>query len=177
MYEADARREAMLESIDQERLAYREAMSRLAAHVQILTASTGSERRGLTVTAACSVSDTPPTLLVCINAANPRNGLFEQSGAFALNLLGPGDEALADAFAGRGGLDHDDRFARADWTTLVTGAPILAHAVVAFDCRLVEARTVASHRILIGEVASILLGVEKQALTYFNRSYYALTGT
>lgn len=53
---------------------YRDAMARYAGHVQIVTTALGSERRGVTITAACSVSDNPPTVLVCLNNSNPKIG-------------------------------------------------------------------------------------------------------
>lgn len=64
---------------------YRNAMSRYAGHVQIVTTAMSKEKRGVTVTAACSVSDNPATVLVCLNAGNPANELFTKSGRFALN--------------------------------------------------------------------------------------------
>ena len=104
---------------------YRDAMARYAGHVQIVTTALGAERRGVTITAACSVSDNPPTVLVCLNKGNPNNRIFFDSGIFALNSLGAGNRALADAFSGRNSLTADERFALGSWKTLVTGAPVL----------------------------------------------------
>ena len=42
-------------------------------------------------------------------------------------------------FAGVGGLDHAARFGHGEWTTAVTGAPLLEGARAGFDCRIVEA--------------------------------------
>src|SRR6266850_752518 len=47
--------------------AFREAMSRLGAAVHVITTAGPGGKTGATATAVCSVSDTPPTLLVCIN--------------------------------------------------------------------------------------------------------------
>jgi flavin reductase len=53
------------------------------------------------------------------------------------------------------GIDGEARFATARWGTLATGAPVLLDAVSAFDCRLVATHDIATHRILIGEVAGL----------------------
>ena len=42
---------------------YRDAMAHYAGHVQLVTTAHAGQRRGVTVTAACSVSDDPPTVL------------------------------------------------------------------------------------------------------------------
>ena len=153
---------------------YRNAMSRYAGHVQIVTTAMGEEKRGVTVTAACSVSDNPATVLVCLNAGNPANELFTKSGRFALNSLAVDQQPLAEAFSGMGKLPVEERFAKAKWLKLATGAPVLADAMAAFDCRLIEAKQVATHMILIGEVEAIHMGPDSAALMYFERAFKSL---
>ena len=116
----------MLDKTQLDPLTYRDAMSRLAGHVHIVTAAHEGERRGVTITAACSVSDSPATLLVCLNSANPRNDIFARSGSFALNLLGADQMDLAQMFSGRNSIDPAARFEHGTWDELKTGAPILA---------------------------------------------------
>jgi len=153
---------------------YRDAMARLAGHVHIVTAAHEGERRGVTITAACSVSDAPATLLVCLNGTNPRNAIFSRSGSFALNMLGAGQMALADVFSGRNQVDPELRFAHGTWKKLKTGAPVLAEAVAVFDCRLIDIKTVATHVVLFGEVVAVSLGKQAPALVYLDRDYRTL---
>ncbi|GEO83208.1 monooxygenase [Ciceribacter naphthalenivorans] len=153
---------------------YREAMSRYAGHVQIVTTEHDGARRGVTITAACSVSDRPPSLLVCLNNGNPNNAVFFESGHFALNTLAAQHQALANAFAGFGGLPADDRFALAEWQTLVTGAPVLSDAIVSFDCRVTDSKVTASHTVLFGEVKAVHFGPREPALIYLDRGYHSL---
>ena len=42
--------------------------------------------------------------------------------------------------------------------TLKTGSPVLASAVVAFDCRTIEIKAVASHNVIFGAVQAVRLG-------------------
>jgi cob(II)yrinic acid a,c-diamide reductase len=154
---------------------YRDAMSRYAGHVQIVTTAHEGERRGVTITAACSVSDNPAMVLACVNASNPKNAIFEKSGRFALNTLAADQVDLANAFSGRDpSLTSEDRFSIGAWQELVTGAPVLKDARVAFDCRLVELKVMATHMVLIGEVVGISLGEHKPALVYMDRGYHTL---
>ncbi len=128
----------------------------------------------MTITAGCSVSDNPATVLVCLNATNPNNDIFLSTGCFALHVLGSGQQEIADAFSGREGLSAEHRFALGQWTTLVTGAPILQSAPAAFDCRIVDSRVVATHRILIGTVEAVQMGPTDSALLYLNRAYHTI---
>ena len=94
-------------------VAYREAMSRYAGHVQIVTTEHEGVRRGVTITAACSVSDSPPTVLACLNNSNPSNAVLFEAGHFALKTLGAHHQDLANAFAGFGKLTSEESFALA----------------------------------------------------------------
>ncbi len=51
-------------------LQFRDAMSSLAAAVNVITTDGPHGRAGFTATAVCSVTDQPPTLLVCITAVH-----------------------------------------------------------------------------------------------------------
>jgi cob(II)yrinic acid a,c-diamide reductase len=153
---------------------YRNAMSRYAGHVQVVTTEYQGVRRGVTVTAACSVSDSPPSVLVCLNNANPSNDVLFHSGFFALNTLAAHHQPLATAFAGLSRLEPLERFALADWKSLVTGAPVLSDAIVAFDCRLTDLKHVSTHTVLFGEVVGIHLGPANPALLYLDRAFRTL---
>lgn len=153
---------------------YRNAMSRYAGHVQLVTTVFDGLRRGVTITAACSVSDDPATVLVCLNKNNAKNDIFLQSGIFALNTLGSRHQAMADAFSGRAQLSVDDRFAAGTFETLVTGAPVLADALAAFDCRVVEVTRGATHNVIFGEVVAVRFSEPGPALLYMHRDYHVL---
>lgn len=151
---------------------YRDAMSRLAGHVQVVTTELDGMRRGMTATASCSVSDDPPTVLVCINRENPRNELFFNSGSFALNTLSADHQALADAFSGLTGIkDEAGRFAAASWDTITTGAPTLIGARAVFDCRVLELKPMSTHMVVFGQVVGLRLGEPGPALLYLDRRY------
>jgi flavin reductase (DIM6/NTAB) family NADH-FMN oxidoreductase RutF len=149
---------------------FREAMSRLGAAVHVVTTAGPAGKTGFTATAVCSVSDQPPTLLVCLNRRSQSAPVLSANGVFCVNTLNAGEEVIADLFAGRGGT-REERFSRGEWIALETGAPVLASAVVAFDCRVVEIRAVASHNVIFGAVEAVRLGPPAPALVYHERAY------
>ena len=157
-----------------DRDSFRQAMSHFASAVNLVTTDGPAGRRGVTVSSACSVSDDPATLLVCLNTSSPANDRFAENGNFALNLMAGADEKLARAFAGEGGLDPDARFALGEWDILQTGAPVLRSALAGFDCRMRDTRIVATHRVMIGEVVALRSGSPGPSLVYLDRRYRTL---
>lgn len=153
---------------------YRDAMSSFAGAVHVVTTGGPAGRRGTTVIAACSVSDNPPTVLVCLNRLNLNNELFVDNGNFALNTLAGAHQELANAFSGLTGLSQDERFALGAWDTIESGAPTLADGLAVFDCRLVEVKEVATHRILIGRVTGLRIGDRTSSLIYLDRGYHTI---
>jgi flavin reductase len=149
---------------------FRDAMARVCAPVNVITTKGPAGRGGFTATAMCSVTDEPPTLLVCMNARSAQAGLFVENRRFCVNVLTPEHRDLAGLFAGQQS-DMEARYAAAKWTDLPSGNQALTDAIVSFDCRLVEARLVGTHNILIGEVVDIRSRRDGQALLYFDRSY------
>lgn len=134
---------------------FREAMAHVASAVHVVTTIGPQGRVGLTATAVASVSDAPPTVLVCIARLSRTLAVIEGSGIFCINTLAGDGADLAEIFASRRGIEGEARFAGHDWGTLSTGAPVLRQAAAAFDCRLTAVHDVASHRILIGEVVGL----------------------
>ncbi|MDH4413255.1 MAG: flavin reductase [Rhizobium sp.] len=153
---------------------YREAMSRYAGHVQIVTTEHQGVRRGVTITAACSVSDSPPMVLACLNNSNPSNAVFFESGHFALNTLGSHHQDLANAFAGFGKLSPEDRFALAEWQVMATGSPVLTDAITAFDCVVADQKVTKTHTVLFGEVKAVHFASREPSLIYLDRGYRTL---
>jgi flavin reductase len=151
--------------------AFREAMTRLGAAVHVVTTAGPAGKTGFTATAVCSVTDQPAMLLVCLNRRSNSAPLLAQNGVFCVNTLGAADSNLADIFAGRSGVHLEERFSAGEWTSLKTGSPVLATAVVAFDCRTVEIKAVASHNVIFGAVQAVRLGPSVPALVYHDRAY------
>jgi len=150
---------------------FREAMARLGAAVHIITTQGHAGKAGFTATAVASVSDSPPTILVCLNRKSQITPIMRENKVFCVNTLASHDEELANVFAGRTGKFMADRFDAGSWTTLETGSPALTNAIAAIDCRVLEMKSVATHDIYFGEVAAIKLANADKALVYHDRAY------
>ena len=153
---------------------FREGMSRVAAAVHVITTDGPAGCAGFTATAVTPVTDDPASLLVCVNTSGRSATALLSNGVFCVSTLGMDDTALADTFAGRKGLDGQDRFAVGEWDRLVTGSPCLATSLVAFDCKLSDSRVVATHHVIIGEILAIRLGEVRPPLVYHGRLYHSL---
>lgn len=155
----------MIEAAD-----YRNAMSLLTSAVNVITTAGDSGCYGFTASAVCSVTDTPPTLLVCINRSASSHAHFIKNKILAVNVLSAQQQHISQAFASR--LSPEQRFAQAAWTTLATGAPVLKDALSSFDCEIEQIKNVVTHSILICRVVAIQKSQQEQSLVYFNRAYH-----
>lgn len=152
--------------------AYREAMARLGAAVNIVTTGTLDTPVGFTASAVCSVTDTPPTLLVCLNRSSRARSAFYEGGALCVNVLASNQQDLSNHFASPNSMA--ERFAAGHWQTLATGAPVLQEAVATFDCLISQIVEVGTHSVIFGVVQGILCHSSAEGLVYFNRRYHAL---
>jgi len=148
-----------------------EGMRQLAAGVTVITTAHGARRAGLTATAVCSLSAEPPRLVACINRRVDAHDAICAAGIFAVNLLASNQRRLAEAFSGTAGVFGERRFDQARWTTLVTGAPVLASCLVSFDCRIVETVAASTHTMFIGEVEAVTVEAEREPLVYVEGDY------
>ena len=148
---------------------FRNGMSRLGSAVSVVTTVWEGRRYGFTASAVCSVSDTPATLLVCINRASSCFHAFENVRHFCVNTLMPGQEDISDVFGGK--TPSEERFSLGDWGEGLTGVPVLANASVSFECAFSTAVDEATHRILFGRVIDIREHAEKATLLYCMRRY------
>ena len=150
---------------------FREAMSRVAAAVHIVTTGGPAGLAGITATSVASITIEPPMMLVCMNKTSPSAARVIENGVFCINTLTGSHEALANVFAGRTGHHLDERFTCAEWTKLVTGAPVLTRAAAVFDCRLTEFKDVMTHFVMFGAVEAVEYSQGDCNLTYAHRKY------
>lgn len=155
---------------------FRNAIARLPSGVSIVATDGPAGRAGFTATAIASVSDDPPTVLVCLNRKSPQNRLIQENARFSISLLPKDAVTLANIFAGRTGLHLGDRFHHGDWTTLSTGSPVLKTAIMALDCQIETFEDVGSHTVYFGRVTATMTKPRdpagaKEVLIYHDRHY------
>jgi flavin reductase len=152
---------------------FREAMARLGAAVNIITTGGPAGKRGFTASAVCSVTDNPPTLLICVNRGSDSHDILAANGVLCVNTLASRQQPLSPIFGGMANTDnHDERFAHGEWHTLITGAPVLKGAAVNFDCRISQLVEVGTHSVFFCEVDAIAMGDNSDGLIYHGRRYH-----
>lgn len=163
--------------LSQEQLSYRAGMARLGAAVHVVTSDGVAGKTGIAASAVCSVTDTPPTLLVCVNQQSSAHNALIENGVLCVNTLSVSHEALSRRFGA--GVSVEERFAGTSWSTLKTGAPVLEDALVAFDCKVIDTVCQGTHRVFFCEVQEIKLsdGETIGGLIYFDRRYHGLQAT
>ncbi|OTG79863.1 flavin reductase [Acinetobacter sp. ANC 4558] len=149
---------------------FRNAMSLLTSAVSVVTTAGVSGRYGFTASAVCSVTDTPPTLLVCMNKASSSHVHFVDNKVLTVNVLGAQHQHISKVFSSK--LNPEERFKHGIWTELETGAPVLDDALVGFDCEIDQIQEVGTHTIFMCRIVAIQQNQHDQSLVYFNRAYH-----
>ncbi|MDI3306715.1 MAG: flavin reductase [Acetobacteraceae bacterium] len=152
---------------------FRDAMARLGAAVNVITTAGPAGRAGFTASAVCSVTDDPPTLLVCMNRNASSAPALKANGVLCVNTLAANQREVSVVFSGVTKCSLEERFAAGTWSELVTGAPVLEGAVVSFDCRVADMVEKGTHTVLFADVLAIRHGRRHGAgLIYFGRDYH-----
>lgn len=151
---------------------FRDAMARLAAAVNIVTTDGLGGRAGFAATAVCSVSDSPPSLLVCINRNSSAYAPLMANRVLCVNVTHIDHQALCNLFGGK--TPATERFAGATWSTLSTGAPSLDDALESIDCKVSSIHSMGSHDIILCEVIALKTPSEGPGLIYVDRRYRAI---
>jgi flavin reductase len=147
-------------------------MARLGAAVNVITTDGPAGKAGFTASAVTSVTDTPPTLLVCANRANDSYPAMKANGVLCVNTLAATQEALSPLFAGMTEHKMDERFDGHTWHKLETGAPALDDAVAVFDCRITQIVEVGTHDVFFCSVEAVRTGSAHEGLIYYGRGYH-----
>lgn len=155
---------------------FRDAMARLGAAVNIITTDGVAGQCGITATAVCSVTDDPPTLLVCLNRTSPRSAVFLKNGVLCVNTLSAGQQGISNAFSAPSDkADMASRFAAGSWGRLASGAPVLEGAAASFDCRITEVMEQGTHSVVFAQVEAVrFTDMQAGCLMYYARSYHGL---
>ncbi|HEY7365942.1 MAG TPA: flavin reductase family protein [Methylomirabilota bacterium] len=118
----------------------------------VLTAAHGDGRvAAATVNWVTQASFEPPLVAVGVKADSHAHALIKETGAFALNVLGKGQQALAFTFfkpAERQGQTISGESFRPG----ATGAPILTNTPAFVECRVEATVEKGDHSVFIGRV-------------------------
>lgn len=160
-------------SLDEQQRRFRDAMASLPAAVNIVTTQGTAGRCGITATAVCSVTDSPPTVLICVNRKSAMNPVFEQNGRMCINVLNHEQEEMARHFAGMTELPMEQRFTLEGWHEGATGQPVLDRALASLEGEIQQIQLIGTHQVYLVAIQHITLAEEGNGLIYFKRRFHA----
>lgn len=148
---------------------FREALSRWASGVTIITAAGADGPTGITASSFASLSLGPPLVLACVGTGSGAHDALCGAEVFAVHLLARGQTDLSNTFASQG----VDKFAEVDHEFHATGAPLLPIGRARLVCTRHDAVPAGDHTILIGRVVSAELSDDEdgEPLLFSERSY------
>lgn len=151
--------------------AFRGAMRRSAASAHLITTSTSSgETAGMTATAVCSLSLSPPSLLVCINQESRTHSILRASQRFCVNIVHAKDRELCESFGQSSSFEK--RFISGDWQLNDEGMPLLQTALANIICAVDGQLDYSTHTVFIGRVQEVMLrDGAAPPLIYHNGAY------
>ncbi|MEX0728921.1 MAG: flavin reductase family protein [Planctomycetaceae bacterium] len=148
----------------------RQIMGRFATGVTIVTTSDGTNHNGLTANAVTSLSLDPPLVIVAIDRRALTHKSISDNRCFAVNILTQEQQSLSDRFARSGPKDFSDL----NFTTAITGSPILADSLGYADCQLTHILPGGDHDIFVGEIVAGEAGTGNPLL-YFQGKYRSIS--
>ncbi|HFJ0013091.1 TPA: 4-hydroxyphenylacetate 3-monooxygenase reductase subunit [Shigella boydii] len=161
--------------LDEQRLRFRDAMASLSAVVNIITTEGDAGQCGITATAVCSVTDTPPSLMVCINANSAMNPVFQGNGKLCVNVLNHEQELMARHFAGMTGMAMEERFSLSCWQKGPLAQPVLKGSLASLEGEIRDVQAIGTHLVYLVylvEIKNIILSAEGHGLIYFKRRFH-----
>lgn len=118
----------------------------------VLTAeSADGEVAAATVNWVTQAAFQPPLIAVGVKADSGAHAVIKEAGAFALNILGKDQQAVAYAFFKPAVRDGNSISGEA-FHSGTTGAPVLDSVPAYVECKLVETLEQGDHSIFVGEV-------------------------
>ncbi|HEY7609303.1 MAG TPA: flavin reductase family protein [Alphaproteobacteria bacterium] len=123
----------------------------------VLTAEAADGRvAAATVNFVTQTSFNPPLVAVALKADSGAYGLVKETRAFALNMLGKGQQGAAFAFF-KPADKQGDKISGEAYRKGASGAPILLSAPASVECKVVEIVAKGDHHIVVGEVIDATL--------------------
>ncbi|MDG6894211.1 4-hydroxyphenylacetate 3-monooxygenase, reductase component [Volucribacter amazonae] len=156
--------------LDQHQQRFREAMAHLTSAVSIVTTSGKAGKVGLTISSVCSVTDSPPTLLMCINQQSDTHDILHINKQVCINILNSQQQDLALHFANMADSTMEQRLAWDCWQDNLQGIPVLKQAVANLNGKIIGQNIVGSHSVFFVELDHIEVN-SQDALGYFNRQF------
>lgn len=147
---------------------YRQVMGHFATGVTIVTAMDDREPVGLTAQSFVPLSLEPALVSFSPQKASTSWPRIKSAGAFCVNILDSGQEALCRSFAASG----TDKYRGVGWQPgPATGSPVLQGALAWVEGRIIAEHDGGDHVIVIGRVLDMSVEHEGHPLVFYRGGF------
>ncbi len=130
---------------------FRRVLGHFPTGVTVVTAPTEQGPVGMAIGSFASVSLDPPLVMFCPGKESATWARMSGTDRFCVNVLGDDQADVCGVFAGKA----DDKFAGIEWSTRVTGSPVLGGSIAWIDCELHAVHDGGDHDIVVGLVKGL----------------------
>jgi flavin reductase (DIM6/NTAB) family NADH-FMN oxidoreductase RutF len=152
---------------------FKQSMRLLAGGVCIMATNSNGEWDGLTMTAVCSLTMEPPSLIACVNREAGAHGTMSATKRISVNVLTRDHKDLAELFSSPA-IKGPQRFDNGRWLEMASGVPALIDALAVLDCEVIQEMAVGQHSVFFCEVKNVRLQPNRKPLVHFNREFCAV---
>jgi flavin reductase (DIM6/NTAB) family NADH-FMN oxidoreductase RutF len=128
-----------------------EELKEITTGIYVLTVRSGDVRHGMSSSWVAQVSGEPPLIVASVDRAHRSNGLIRAARRFGLNVVGRQSRSLEDFFyspAARG----ENNLGGFAIIESPSGVPLLAEAMVGFDCAVEAEHEAGDHTLFVARV-------------------------
>ncbi len=128
----------------------------------------------MTVSSVTSVSDQPPSLLVCINQSTQIAPVLTLGRALTINVLSQNHQDVSICCSS--GEQSQSRLETGNWQLKDGQVPYLTDAEAVFNCVVDQITPYGTHNVVIAKLLSVRVSDNSvNALVYANAGYHKLT--
>jgi flavin reductase len=149
---------------------FKQCMRLLAGGVCIVATNSNGEWHGLTMTAVCSLTVNPPSLIVCVNRDAGAHRIMSATRRVSVNVLSHEHSGLAELFSSSK-VKGSERFDDQNWIKMASGVPALIGALAVLDCEFIQETEIGQHSVFFCEVKNARLQPNRRPLVHFNREF------
>ncbi len=150
----------------------KQGMRHLASGVAIVAAQDSSgQPTAMTVSSITSLTDSPPSLLVCIHEVAQTHSVLRQVTTFSANILAEAQQDVSRQCAMEPNMAK--RFEVGHWRQHEQyQLPYLEDALSVFFCRISQRIDYGTHMIVIGDILAVNVSSDEQAPLVYCRGDY-----
>lgn len=146
---------------------FRRVLGHFPTGVTVVTGIDDDGPIGMAIGSFVSVSLDPPLVGFLPQVESSTWKRLKETGCFCVNVLGEDQKDVCGVFASK----SDDKFAGIDWTTEVTGAPVIPGSIAWIDCETHAVHDGGDHDIVVGMVKALGTVGSTGPLLFFQGGY------